>query len=178
MQSMADKIVRVIHAAPPLPQYKKVGVYARVSTRSPEQINSLSAQVSELVRMFRNVPLHTIYDVYIDVMSGARTETRPAYQRMLDDCRNNNLDLIDEVRDETIKQMEKYKGAMARYYNKRVKVRRFNIGDLVLRKVSQAIKDLSQGKLGLTWEGPYLKTLDGQELPRPWNIEHLKRYYQ
>lgn len=94
MQSVADKIVRVIHAAPPLPQYKKVGVYARVSTRSPEQINSLSAQVSELVRMFRNVPLHTIYDVYIDVMSGAHTETRPAYQRMLDDCRNNNLDLI------------------------------------------------------------------------------------
>ena len=48
---------------------------------------------------------------------------------------NNNLDLIDEVRDETMKRMEKYKGAMARYYNKKVKVRRFIIGDLILRKV-------------------------------------------
>ena len=85
--------------------------------------------------------------------------------------------------------MAKYKGAIARYYNKRVKVRRFDIGDLVLRKVSQATKDSSQKKLEPVWEGPYevirnskeglyyLKTLDGQELPRPWNIEHLKRYY-
>ena len=23
----------------------------------------------------------------------------------------------------------------------------------------------------------YLKSLDGQELPRPWNIEHLQKYY-
>ena len=95
------------------------------------------------------------------------------------------MDLIDKVRDEALKQMEKYKGAMARYYNKKVKVRK----DLVLRKVSQVTKDSSQGKLGPTWEGPYqiirhsrggsyyLKTLDGQELPHPWNIEHLKRYY-
>ena len=49
---------------------------------------------------------------------------------------NNNLDLIDEVRDEALRQMEKYRGAMARYYNKKVKVRRFNISDLVHRKVS------------------------------------------
>ena len=51
--------------------------------------------------------------------------------------------------------MTKYKGAMARNYNKKLKVRRFNIGNLVIRKVSQATKDPSQGKLGLAWEGPY-----------------------
>ena len=51
--------------------------------------------------------------------------------------------------------MTKYKGAMARYYNKKLKVRRFNIGNLVIRKVSQATKDPSQGKLGPAWEGPY-----------------------
>ena len=51
--------------------------------------------------------------------------------------------------------MEKYKEAMARYYNKKVKVRRFNIGDPILRKVSQATKDLSQGKLGPAREEPY-----------------------
>ena len=59
------------------------------------------------------------------------------------------MDLIDEVRDEAAKRMETYRGAMARYYNKKVKVRRFNVGDLVLRKVSQVTKDSSQGKLGL-----------------------------
>ena len=103
---------------------------------------------------------------------------------------NSSLDLIDEVKEEAMKQMDKHKEAMAKYYNRKVKVRRFNTRDLVLRKVSQATKDPSQGKLGPTWEGPYevichsgegsyyLKSLDGQELPRTWNIEHLKKYYQ
>ena len=45
--------------------------------------------------------------------------------------------------------MAKHKEVMARYYNRKVKVRRFSIGDLVLRKISQATKDPSQGKLGL-----------------------------
>ena len=58
------------------------------------------------------------------------------------------MDLIDEVREKSMKRMTKHKKAMARYYNRKVKVRRFNTGDLVLRKVSQATKDPSQGKLG------------------------------
>ena len=89
------------------------------------------------------------------------------------------MDLIDEVRDEAMKRKAKHKEVMARYYNRKVKVRRFNTGDLILRKVSQAIKDPSQGKLRPAWEGPYevirhskecsyyLKFLDGQELPQP-----------
>ena len=79
---------------------------------------------------------------------------------------------------------------MVEYYNKIVKLRRLDIGDLVLRKVTPTTRDSTQGKLGLTWEGPYLvvhysrqgsyhlETLDGQRLPRPWNIEHLKKYHQ
>ena len=90
---------------------------------------------------------------------------------------NSSLDLIDKVRGEAMKRMDKHKEATTIYYNKKVKVRRFNTGDLVLRKVSQATKDQSKGKLGLAWEGPYkvihhsregsynLKSLDGQELP-------------
>ena len=54
---------------------------------------------------------------------------------------NSNLDLIDEVREEAMKRMAKHKEAMARYYNRKVKMRRFNTGDLVLRKVSQATKN-------------------------------------
>ena len=50
---------------------------------------------------------------------------------------SGNLDLIDEVKEEAMKRMAKHKEAMARYYNKKVKVRRFNTVDLVLRKVSQ-----------------------------------------
>ena len=35
-----------------------------------------------------------------------------------------------------MKRMAKHKKRMARYYNKKVKVRRFNTRDLVLKKIS------------------------------------------
>ena len=66
---------------------------------------------------------------------------------------------------------------MAEYYNKAVKLRRLDIGDLILRKVTPATRDPTQGKLDPTWEGPYwvinyfqqgsyhLETMDGQRLP-------------
>ena len=50
-----------------------------------------------------------------------------------------------------MKRMAKHKEAMTRYYNKKIKVRRFNTGDLVLRKISQATKDPPHGKLGPAW---------------------------
>ena len=107
-----------------------------------------------------------------------------------DDHLRINLDCLDEVRDKASSKMTKYQQKMAEYYNKRVKLRRLNIGDLVLRKVTIATNDPAQGKLSPTWEGPYrvvqysrlgsyhLETVDRQRLPRPWNIEHLKKYHQ
>ena len=101
-----------------------------------------------------------------------------------------NLDLIDEVRMDVEHRTAKYKNFMARQYDAMMKPRRFNIGDLVLKKVSLATKDPSNGKLGPSWEGPYriinckrqgsyyLEALDGRKLEHPWNVEHLKRYYQ
>ena len=101
-----------------------------------------------------------------------------------------NLDFLDEVRENASSKMTKYLKKMAEYYNKRVKLKRLDIGDLVLRKTTTATKNPTQGKLGPTWEGPYrvihylrqgsyhLETMDGQRLPRPWNIEHLKKYHQ
>ena len=49
---------------------------------------------------------------------------------------NNNLDVIDEVREEAIKRMTKHKEAMARFYNRKVKVRRFKLIDPILKKIS------------------------------------------
>lgn len=66
-----------------------------------------------------------------------------------------NLDYVDEVREQASQRMAKYHQKMARYYNQRVKLKRFSIGDLVLRKVTPATKDPAQGKLDPTWEGPY-----------------------
>jgi hypothetical protein len=70
-----------------------------------------------------------------------------------------------------------------------VKPQNFKIGDLVLRKVTIATKDSTEEKLSPTWEGPYkviscqklgayyLEDFVGKVLPRPWNAEHLKRYF-
>ena len=66
-----------------------------------------------------------------------------------------NLNCLDEVRDRAFNRMTKYQQKMAEYYNKRMKLRRLDIGDFVLCKVTLATKDLTQGKLGPTWEGPY-----------------------
>jgi ribonuclease HI len=59
-----------------------------------------------------------------------------------------NLDLLDETRDKAARRIALYQEKMAKYYNTKVKLRRFEIGDWVLRKVTQATKGPSQGKLG------------------------------
>ena len=65
-----------------------------------------------------------------------------------------NLDCLDETRVEASKKMAKYQQKMIEYYNKRVKLRRLNIGDLVLHRITSATKDSAQGKLRPTWIGP------------------------
>ena len=58
-----------------------------------------------------------------------------------DDQLKQNLDCLDEVRDQASQRMAKYQQKIAEYYNRRVKLKRFNIRDLVLRKVTLATKD-------------------------------------
>ena len=70
-----------------------------------------------------------------------------------------NLDLIDDVRMNVEHRIAKYKNLMARQYDTMVKPRRFNIGDLILKKVSLATNDPTHGKFGPNWEGPY-KTIN------------------
>ena len=51
------------------------------------------------------------------------------------------MDCLDEVRDGASHKMMRYQQKIVEYYNKRVKLRRLNIGDLVLCKVTLATKD-------------------------------------
>ena len=66
-----------------------------------------------------------------------------------------NLDLIDKVRTDAEQRTTRYKNLMARQYDAMVKPRRFNIRDLVLKKVTLATRNPAYGKLGTNWEGPY-----------------------
>lgn len=90
----------------------------------------------------------------------------------------------------TEQRMAHYQDLMLKHYNTKVRPRHFQVGVLVLRKVTTATRDPSQGKLVLNWEGPYkiidycrkgtyyLETLDRQKLHHQWNIEHLRKYYE
>ena len=92
----------------------------------------------------------------ISVEVGVTSTRREAFhEESNDDDLQINLDFLDEVREEASIRVTKYQQRMADYYNKRVKLRRLDIGDLVLRKVTPTTKDLAQGKLGPTWEGLY-----------------------
>ena len=72
-----------------------------------------------------------------------------------DDQLQVNLDCLGEVREKASDKMTKYQQKTAEYYNKRVKLRQLDIGDLVLRKVTPATRDSAQGKFSPTWEGSY-----------------------
>ena len=100
------------------------------------------------------------------------------------------LDLVDEVWVIAEQRLTRYQNLMMKHYNSNVRHRNFQVRDLVLRKVMDAAKDPSQGKLGPNWKGPYrimswqrkdtyhLETLDGQMLQHPWNTEYFRKYYQ
>ena len=60
-----------------------------------------------------------------------------------DDQLKVNLDCQDEVRERASNKMTMYQQKMAEYYNKRMKLRRLDIGDFVLCKVTLATKDLT-----------------------------------
>ena len=74
----------------------------------------------------------------------------------------DNLDLINEHRDRALVRNQNYQHAAAKYYNSNDRNRRFNEGDLVLRKVFQNTAERNAGKLGAKWEGPYkiIKVVD------------------
>ena len=65
------------------------------------------------------------------------------------------LDLVDKVRATAEQRLVRYQNLMAKHYNSNVKHKDFQVGDLVLRKVMDATRDSSQGKLGPNWEGTY-----------------------
>ena len=85
--------------------------------------------------------------------------------------------------------MASYQQRIAGAYNKNIRIRRFQVGDLVLRKAFQNTTNPTDGKLAPKWEGPYLieseagkgayrlLTMQGDMLPRAWNAIHLKKYF-
>ncbi|XP_073037606.1 uncharacterized protein [Primulina eburnea] len=116
--------------------------------------------------------------------SSARIESYPSNN---DQSRAIELDLVEQKRDRAAIRMEAYRSRIIRSYNKHVRSRDFEVGDLVMKKVKPVG---NVGKLEARWEGPfkivrrvssgeayYLEDSQGHTLKRPWNAFHLKKYY-
>jgi len=69
------------------------------------------------------------------------------------------LEALDEWRLMTQQRLEIYQAQMARAFNKQVKFRSFNVGDLDLTiRRPIVINRKTQGKFASKWEGPYVVT--------------------
>ena len=97
----------------------------------------------------------------------------------------DQLNLIEEKRLAALCHVQLYQKRMKKAFDKKVKPREFREGDLVLRKIMSFNTD-SRGKWTPNFEGPYvfkkafsggaliLKTMDGEEFPRPGNSDVVK----
>ena len=100
-----------------------------------------------------------------------------------------SLDLIEERRESAMVQLAYYQHKLKQGYDAKIRLRPLEPGDLVLRKVLGMAKNPAWGKLGPNWEEPYritssagigayfLEDLDEHVIPRPWNVNNLRRYY-
>ncbi|GJZ38388.1 reverse transcriptase domain-containing protein [Tanacetum coccineum] len=98
--------------------------------------------------------------------------------------RREDLDILVERREISSIRKGQYKQKLEGYYNKRVWPSTFKPGTYVLR-LNSASKVEFQGKMGPTWEGPYvvknaygdgaykLETLSGSPVDRTWNGSNL-----
>ncbi|GKV12075.1 hypothetical protein SLEP1_g23275 [Rubroshorea leprosula] len=67
-----------------------------------------------------------------------------------------NLDLVEEVKEMSRIRNMTHQSCVAKFYNKRVRARQFQVGDLVLRKAGLTNVYSHMGKLAPNWEGPYM----------------------
>jgi hypothetical protein len=102
----------------------------------------------------------------------------------------DNIDEVTDVRLKALKEIEKDKARVARAYNKKVKSKSFQVGELVWKTILPIGSKSNQfGKWSHNWEGPYkvikviygnsylLDTLQGERLKVAFNGRYLKKYF-
>lgn len=72
----------------------RVCAYARVSSGKDAMLHSLSAQVSYYQKLISSHIDWTFCGIYADEAFTGTKEVRPQFQRMLEECRKGNVDLI------------------------------------------------------------------------------------
>ena len=86
--------IRIITAVPTAEKKKRVCAYARVSTDSRRQEESLENQTATYERLIRSNPEYAFAGVYADQGISGYCENRPQFQKMLERARAGEIDLI------------------------------------------------------------------------------------
>ncbi|KAK1649613.1 hypothetical protein QYE76_067418 [Lolium multiflorum] len=135
----------------------------------------------------------SIASVVVQVYDGLEKVVFYLSRRMLDAKRALMSDSIEdatELRLWSLEKIKENKAKVARAYNKKVKPKEFQVGDLVWEAVLPlGTKDKMYGKWSPNWHGPYkvdqvlkgnaymLEQLDGVKFPVAVNGQHLKKYF-
>jgi hypothetical protein len=103
---------------------------------------------------------------------------------------NDNVKDLTELRLWSLEKIRENKAKVAHAYNKKVKLKEFQVRDLVWEAMlPSGTKDTAYGKWSPNWHGPYridqvlpgntymLEELDGVKFPVAVNGQHLKKYF-
>ncbi|KAK1646815.1 hypothetical protein QYE76_064620 [Lolium multiflorum] len=104
---------------------------------------------------------------------------------------SDTIEDATELRLWSLEKIKENKARVARAYNKKVRPKEFQVGDLVWEVVLPlGTRDKAYGKWSPNWHGPYkvvqaalkgnaymLEELDGQKFPVAVNGQHLKKYF-
>jgi hypothetical protein len=95
-------------------------------------------------------------------------------------------DAIEGIRLQAVENINKYQAETIKWCDRKVRLKNIEPGHLMLQRVANPE---TVGKLQLKWEGPFLvvsssrpgsyrlKDMDGNDIPRSWNADELRRYY-
>jgi hypothetical protein len=95
-------------------------------------------------------------------------------------------DAIEGIRLQAMENINKYQAETIKWRDRKVRLKNIERGHLVLRRIANPE---TVGKLQLKWEGPFLvafssrpgsyrlKDMDGNDIPRSWNADELRRYH-
>ena len=106
----------------------------------------------------------------------------------MDSTRLDQLNLIDEKRLAVVCHGQMYQKCMIKAFNKKIKPRVYQDGDLVIKRIILPQGD-PRGKWTPTYEGPFvvkrvfsggsmmLTTMDGEDFSHPVKADIFKKYY-
>ncbi|XP_068492117.1 uncharacterized protein [Phaseolus vulgaris] len=169
----------------------------RNATRLEKAKGAWAEEVPRIVWAYHTTPQSSTMETPFSLVYGSNAmipmeihESSPRFLGFVAEESNEerkvNLDLIGEAREEAKIKAEAVKRKVERQYSSKVKLRQFQVGDLVMRK---AHPYELENKLSPKWTGPFrvtkakgngsykLETLEGGPIPRSWNAANLKFYF-